>query len=66
MKFELLEAKDRKDIISKLNSFAKSHAVKTVAFAMWGRPVLIVGYEDFIETSNTTTYVEELENEEDE
>lgn len=56
MKFKLIEGGDKTSVLNKLNAFAKDNDVKTVAFAMWGKPLLYVGYEEMIEE-----YVEEGE-----
>lgn len=47
MQFTLIEGGDKDRILDKLNKFAKEYDVKTVAFAMWGKPLLYIGYEEY-------------------
>jgi len=67
MKFTIIEGGNKNSILKKLNQFAEYHRVKTVAFAMWGKPLLYVGYEDQEELYNhQEELAEELPNEEEE
>lgn len=65
MKFKLIEGGDKTSVLNKLNAFAKDNDVKTVAFAMWGKPLLYVGYEEMIEVEERESFFEEPPEEEE-